>query len=98
MNDHFHMSKERITNYTRTFLLYRSGKAFEHGECSLPPLEYSTRAFWIDISPTVRQAVEIAEGSILGGVHAAAHAILTVMTMILTVDPSDMECEHVRRH
>ncbi len=31
----------------------------------------------------------------MGGVHAAAHAILTVMTLILTVDPSDMDCEHV---
>ncbi len=78
-------------------LLYRSGESFEHGECSLPPLEYSTRAFWIDISPAVRQAVEVIEGSsMLGGVHAAAHAILTVVTMILTVDPSDMDCEHVK--
>ncbi len=43
----------------------------------------------------MRQAIEITGGSILGGVHASAHAILTVLTMILTIDPSDVDCEHV---
>ena len=31
-----------------------TGVAFEHGEFSLPPLEYQTRAVWIDLSLSIK--------------------------------------------
>jgi ATP-dependent helicase YprA (DUF1998 family) len=75
-----------------------SNKTFEHGECSLPPLEYATRAFWVDVSPQMIETVETLGGSVAGGIHAACHALLAVLPLFLMCDPADVDCEHVRLH
>lgn len=38
-----------------------TGRTIEKGECSLPPLQYATRAFWLDVGITAKNRVE-AEG------------------------------------
>lgn len=35
-----------------------TGRILERGECSLPPLQYATRAFWLDVGETARRRVE----------------------------------------
>ena len=54
-----------------------SGKIFEMHEFSLPQLEYTTRALWFDICPTVKAACESDGLDFLAGVHAASHARLS---------------------
>jgi hypothetical protein len=61
------------------YLLHKR-QAFEVGECTLPPLEYSTRAFWIDICPALKRTVEDAELDMQGGIHASNHAIMVCTT------------------
>lgn len=34
-----------------------TGRIIEKGTCSLPPLQYSTRAFWLDVGFTGKRAV-----------------------------------------
>ena len=35
-----------------------TGRTLERGECSLPPLQYATRAFWLDVGVTAKQRVQ----------------------------------------
>lgn len=39
-----------------------TGRTIERGECSLPPLQYATRAFWLDVGVTARRRVDEEEG------------------------------------
>lgn len=35
-----------------------TGRTIERGECTLPPLQYATRAFWLDVGVTAKRKVE----------------------------------------
>lgn len=35
-----------------------TGRTLERGECTLPPLQYATRAFWLDVGVTAKSRVE----------------------------------------
>lgn len=35
-----------------------TGITLEKGECRLPPLQYATRAFWLDVGVTAKRAVD----------------------------------------
>lgn len=35
-----------------------TGRTIERGECSLPPLQYATRAFWLDVGVGAKTDVE----------------------------------------
>lgn len=37
-----------------------TGMTVEHRECSLPPLQYATRAFWLDVGVSSKANVEAA--------------------------------------
>lgn len=71
-----------------------SNQVFEQGECVLPPLEYETHAFWIDIPLTVKQSILQEQVPVEDAIHAVNHCIVNSMTMFLSCDASDMACEH----
>lgn len=35
-----------------------TGRTLERGQCSLPPLQYATRAFWMDVGISAKADVE----------------------------------------
>ena len=35
-----------------------TGRTLERGECTLPPLQYATRAFWLDVGVTAKSRVQ----------------------------------------
>jgi len=83
----------QVWGYRR--LRRRSGAIISMHEFSLPPLEYSTRALWIDIDPAVKEACDAAGEDFLGGVHAAAHALLAAAPSHVLCEPAvDVTCEH----
>ncbi|CAN0251393.1 unnamed protein product, partial [Ectocarpus fasciculatus] len=75
-----------------------TGRTLERGECSLPPLQYATRAFWLDVGTTARRRVEEEGLDLEGGVHAVGHALLAVVPLFLLCDAADVDCEHARPH
>ncbi|CAM9428212.1 unnamed protein product [Chrysoparadoxa australica] len=82
----------RVYGFHKIWL--RSGIAFEHERCSLPPLEFSTRGFWIDFKPALRAEVAKAGLDFQSGVHALSHLILSVAPLYLLCDQADIDCEH----
>ncbi|CAM9481571.1 unnamed protein product [Discosporangium mesarthrocarpum] len=89
-----------VVSTVRGYLKIRTntGRTFERGQCSLPSLQYATRAFWVDIGMGLRQAVEDKRLDFKGGVHALAHALLAVIPLFLMCDKDDVDCEHERLH
>ncbi|CAM9165634.1 unnamed protein product [Ectocarpus sp. 6 AP-2014] len=75
-----------------------TGRVLERGECSLPPLQYATRAFWLDVGETARRRVEEEGLDLEGGIHAVGHALLAVVPLFLLCDAADVDCEHARPH
>ncbi|CAM9206801.1 unnamed protein product, partial [Laminaria digitata] len=75
-----------------------TGRTIERGECTLPPLQYATRAFWLDVGVTAKRKVEGEGCDFEGGVHAVGHALLAVVPLFLLCDAEDVDCEHARPH
>lgn len=69
--------------------------SFVKGDCSLPPLEYETSAFWIDIPLLIKRALQSKGVSPLSAIHAANHAILAVGPMFAQCDSNDLDTEHI---
>ena len=73
----------------------RTGRVLEVGTFSLPPLRYETRGFWCDV-PKAAQTAAVAAGlDFVGGVHAANHALLAVVPLLVLCDAQDVDTEHV---
>jgi ATP-dependent helicase YprA (DUF1998 family) len=45
----------------------RTGERIEVGESSLPPMEFQTRAFWIDLPLQCKRAIEALYGDVTAG-------------------------------
>eukprot|EP00752_Nemacystus_decipiens_P007203 g6448.t1 len=75
-----------------------TGRTLERGECTLPPLQYATRAFWLDVGVTAKSRVQEEGLDFEGGVHAVGHALLAVVPLFLLCDAADVDCEHARPH
>jgi ATP-dependent helicase YprA (DUF1998 family) len=53
----------------------RSNEIIEKCECSLPPLEYETVAFWIDLPLSVKKALEEEGLCPMECIHGANHVL-----------------------
>ncbi|CAE8622738.1 unnamed protein product [Polarella glacialis] len=67
-------------------------------ELSFPPVEYQTRAAWMDLPGSVLQPVAQA-GHVVdrGGLHALEHAMLALAPLCCDLEASELSCQHTRR-
>ena len=76
-----------------------SGQIAEMGQFTLPPLEYETRAVWLDVPVEVQQAVEALSGAInsnfIAAVHGLNHVLAAVAPVFVLCEPEDLDTEHV---
>lgn len=66
----------------------------EQGDCSLPPLEFETSAFWIDLPLRIKVQLEAAGLNAIACIHAANHAILAMTPLYAQCDITDVDTEH----
>lgn len=71
-----------------------TGEPFEHGECRIPPLEYETTAFWIDLPSTLKQTLEEEGHHPSACVHGANHLLVSLCPLHCNCDSSDVATEH----
>ena len=64
------------------------------GDCSLPPLQNETSAFWVDLPLHIKRAVETQGLCPLASIHAASHAIAAVAPWFAQCDTTDLDTEH----
>jgi ATP-dependent helicase YprA (DUF1998 family) len=83
----------KVWGYRKIWL--QTGQIFEMGTFSLPPLEYDTCGFFIDLDVDIQREVEAAGACYVGGIHAVNHALLSVTPLFLLCDPGDIDTEHV---
>ena len=70
-----------------------AGRVLEVGTFSLPPLRYETRGFWCDVPKAAQTAADAAGLDFVGGVHAANHALLAIVPMLVLCDAQDVDTE-----
>jgi len=62
----------------------------------MPPVECTSKGFWIEIPPETKVRLEAnPERDFYGGMHAAVHAIKNVIPLHILCDPGDIDSEHI---
>ena len=71
----------------------KTGEIFEEVPLRMPHYAYDTRACWIDMPGTTTAALAAHGLPLDAGLHALAHAMLAMLPLHLSCDPSDLGCE-----
>ena len=67
-------------------------------ERPLPPMEYETRALWLELPHELRDALEVrGEAYARGGLHALEHLCIGLAPLCATCESSDLGCQCTRR-
>ncbi|CAN6247511.1 unnamed protein product [Urochloa humidicola] len=71
--------------------IWRSNNVFSHTvEVDLPLYSFDTQAAWVSIPQSVRAAVEQMNLGFQGGVHAASHALLSIVPLHMMCSTCDL--------
>ena len=71
----------------------KTGEIFEEVPLRMPEYGYDTRACWIDLAETSMSELASLGLAMDAGLHALAHALLAMLPLRLSCDPSDVGCE-----
>jgi len=71
-----------------------TGKIAEMGQFSLPPLEYETRAFWIDVPSHIQVRVEEQNLNFVSSIHGVNHLLVSFAPLFVLCEPEDIDTEH----
>lgn len=73
---------------------FGSGKPFDEGKCSLPPLEYETQGLWVDLPIELKSLLEIQNIIPHHAIHSTNHVLATICPLRSQCDPTDLASEH----
>lgn len=71
----------------------RTGGLCERCELTVPPMEYASFAVWYDVPLGAKKLLDALGLDYLGGIHAACHAIKSVMPCFVLADSRDIMVE-----
>lgn len=94
------MGQVQLSSTVRGYskLSLSTGRLLEHGSCSLPPLEYDTTAFWIDLPANVLGLLTRGGHGAAASTHAANHALVRTAQLVAHCDSNDVGCQHPSEH
>ena len=73
-----------------------NGDLLETGECSLPPLNFETRAMWIDLPLSVKKHLEKFGLNVFEAIHSINHLFKSISPLFCDCDVNDVGTEHVQ--
>ncbi len=87
-----HYGTLRVTETIKGFHKIAQGslRIINRVPLELPPQIFETEGFWIEIPEEVRLQTEAARLHFMGGIHAAEHAIIGLMPLIVLCDRNDI--------
>jgi DEAD/DEAH box helicase domain-containing protein len=90
-----HFGRVTITNvvYGYRKILKRGRGILEECDLQMPPVTFPTFALWSDVTLAARAALDAAGLDVLGGCHAAAHAVFAVLPLFVPCEASDLDME-----
>ncbi|HOV86170.1 MAG TPA: DEAD/DEAH box helicase [Syntrophobacteraceae bacterium] len=56
----------------------------------LPPQEFETVGFWVEIEPSIAASVQKAQLHFMGGIHAVEHAMISIFPLFALCDRNDI--------
>ena len=87
-----------VKTYGYRKMCFKSGDLLETGECSLPPMNFETRAIFMDIPLLVKKNVETSGYNIYHAIHSVNHLFVAIAPMFTDCDVNDLGTEHVHGH
>ncbi len=79
---------DQVTGYERAATA--TGRCLQRIDLEVPPVVYSTDAVWWVIDSAICDATVSAGHDLLGTLHAAEHAVIGVMPMVVLADRNDI--------
>jgi DEAD/DEAH box helicase domain-containing protein len=79
---------DQVTGYERAATA--NGRSLQRIALDVPPVVYTTDAMWLGIDAAICHAAGSAGHDLLGTLHAAEHAIIGVMPMVVLADRNDI--------
>ncbi len=79
---------DQVTGYERAATA--NGRCLQRIDLDVPPVVYTTDAVWWVIDADICRATDRAGHDLLGTLHAAEHAIIGVMPMVVLADRNDI--------
>lgn len=79
---------ERITGYEKRAV--RGGKLLGLVPLDLPPLVFETEGLWFEVPNAVRALAEARFCHFMGGIHAAEHAAIGILPLLVLADRNDL--------
>jgi DEAD/DEAH box helicase domain-containing protein len=79
---------DQVTGYERVAV--SNGRSLQRISLDVPPVHYSTDAVWWVIDAAVCHATDRAGHDLLGTLHAAEHAIIGVLPIVVLADRNDI--------
>ncbi len=79
-----------VTEQFTAYKLLRSETVIGIEPLDLPPLQFSTRALWVEVPPDAVEAVGQQGGDLPGGLHAMEHAMIAMMPFHVLCDRWDI--------
>ena len=79
---------EQITGYEKRSV--RGGKLLGLVPLELPPLVFETEGLWFEVPNSVRALAESRFCHFMGGIHAAEHAAIGILPLLVLADRNDL--------
>ncbi len=79
---------DQVTGYVRIQL--RTGRTLARLDLDVPPSIFSTESMWFEIDGAVSQSVTKDGHDLLGALHAAEHATIGIMPLMVLADRNDI--------
>jgi len=79
-----------VTEQYTAYKLLKSETVIGIEPLDLPPLQFSTRALWVEVPPRAAEAVVQRGGDLAGGLHAMEHAMIAMMPFYVLCDRWDI--------
>jgi len=79
--------KDQVTGYEMRHV--RGQRFLGRYKLDLPPQVFETEGLWIEIPDRVRTQIERAYMHFMGGIHAAEHALIHVLPLLVLTDRND---------
>ena len=80
--------RDQITAYDKVSV--STGKTLMQMPLDVPPARFETKGLWFDIAFEICRAVKDSGSDVLGALHAAEHAAISIMPLLVLADRNDI--------
>ena len=79
---------DKVTGYQK--VLTANGRSLEYIDLDLPPVVFQTQSVWFHLPESLNKVIIAQKHDLLGSLHAAEHAAISIMPLLVLADRNDL--------